>query len=246
MFRLGGAAGQTVDYALKMARMPEERMMNKVMAAGGMDSALLARIVAVLAPFYRAAATGPEIDKFGTPAAVGANFRENFEQTEQFVGGPALGQKQFATIAAYADKFLGQTALFQQRLAEGRIRDGHGDLHSANICLADQVYIFDCIEFNRRLRYCDVASDIAFLAMDLDYHGLAALADGFVASFVGESGDPGLYGVLNFYKCYRAYVRGKIGLLTGQAPEIDEAARAAGLAQAARYFQLAVAYAEAR
>ena len=91
--------------------------------------------------------------------------------------------------------------IFRQRQAEGRIHDGHGDLHSANICLTDKVYIFDCIEFNRRLRYGDVASDVAFLAMDLDYHGLPELAARFVNGFMAKSGDTTLDQVLNFYKC---------------------------------------------
>lgn len=245
-FYLGGASGQTVEYAVQMVRMPEERMMNKVIAAGQFRPAVLAQIVEVLVPFFREAATSVEISRAGRPVVIGKNFRENLRQIEGFAGGAVLGREQFTAIVAYAEKFLTREDLFLQRMEGGRIRDGHGDLHSANICLADQVYIFDCIEFNPSLRYCDVASDVAFLAMDLDFHGLAQIANGFIDLFIARSGDSDLVNVLNFYKCYRACVRGKIGLLTGHAPEIDGATRATALEGASRYFKLAEQYGQSQ
>ena len=243
-YYVGGETGKTVEYAVKMTRMPEERMMNNIMSSGKLIPEMLDRIVDILVPFYQESAGGAEINKSGSPAAVGRNFRENFQQTESFVGGPALSKEQFAIISSYAEEFLSREDLFRQRQVAGRIRDGHGDLHSANICLTDETYIFDCIEFSPRLRYCDVASDVAFLAMDLDFHDLTDMAGRFIDSFVGKSGDSSLPDVLNFYKCYRAYVRGKIGLLTAHATEIDEATRSVGLEQAGCYFKLAVGYAE--
>ena len=143
-------------------------------------------MVAVLADFYRRAEGGGEITQFGTAEAVAVNVLENFEQTQSFIGQGALGQKQFDSIRSYAQKFLGNEALFQQRIDGGYIRDCHGDLYSANICLADKVYIYDCIEFNQRFRYCDVASDVAFLAMDLEYYGLDSLAGRFIEQFVAN------------------------------------------------------------
>ena len=243
-FCLGGSFGETVEYAVKMVRMPEERMMNNIISSGNLLPEMLVRVVDILVPFYQETVGGPEVSKLGSPDSVGRNFRENFQQTEKFIGGPALSREQFATICSYAENFLTREDIFRQRQAEGRIHDGHGDLHSANICLTDKVYIFDCIEFNHRLRYCDLACDVAFLAMDLDYHGLEQMSGRFIDDFSERVGDPGLHTMLNFYKCYRAYVRGKIGLFTGHAPEVDEATRDAGLEQAGRYFELAVRYAK--
>jgi len=133
--------------------------------------------------------------------------------------------------------------LFQQRIDDSRVRDCHGDLYSANICLADKVYIYDCIEFNQRFRYCDVASDVAFLAMDLDFYGLEELSRRFIDSFAQQTKDAGLAAMLNFYKCYRAYVRGKIGLFTAGDPAVEPAVKAASLDSAAKYFRLAEHYA---
>ncbi len=235
--------GQVVEYGIKMRRMPQEKMMGEVIRRGELTAGMIDDIIETLIPFYRQAAGGPEIEQYGTAEAVARNVLENFAQTEEFVGGPGLSVPQFAAISEYARGFLDQPEIFQQRIDAGRVRDCHGDLYSANICLADQVYIYDCIEFNRRFRYCDVASDVGFLAMDLDFHGLGGLSEYFVSRFSRESGDPGLVQVLNFYKCYRAYVRGKIGLFTAAAPEVDAVTRQTSEEQAARYFSLARQYA---
>jgi hypothetical protein len=235
--------GAAVEYGVKMVRMPEERMMVNLIRSGELGSEHVDALVTVLADFYQRADGGAEISRFGTADAVGVNVLENFDQTRGFIGQGALSQEQFDHISAYARSFLEKEALFQQRIDGGHIRDCHGDLYSANICLAEKVYIYDCIEFNQRFRYCDVASDVAFLAMDLDFYGLDPLAAQFIDTFVQTTVDPGLVEMLNFYKCYRAYVRGKIGLFTAADPAVDPPVRTTSLENAARYFHLAQRYA---
>jgi aminoglycoside phosphotransferase family enzyme len=238
-----GGEGEAVEYGVKMVRMPEERMMINVIRAGQLGRSHIDEVVDVLVPFYEQAEQNREIDRFGTAEAVAVNVLENFEQTREFVGQGALSASQFEVISSYAREVLADSGLFAERIAAGRIRDCHGDLYSANICLADKVYIYDCIEFNERFRYCDVASDIGFLAMDLDYHGLEDLSVYLIDQFVRRSGDQGLPGLLDFYKCYRAYVRGKIGLFTAGDLAVDETIRQQSLSAAADYFALAKKYA---
>jgi len=232
-----------VEYGIKMKRMPEDRMMANVIKSGGLVPEMIDAICDVLVPFYDKADGSENIREFGRPGAVGINIFENFAQTEAFIGSPSLSKEQFDRIRDFSTRFLEQDELFAARIEAGRIRDCHGDLYSANICLADQVYIFDCIEFNERFRYCDVASDIAFLAMDLDYHGLADLSQYFVQGFIQKSGDIRLEKMLNFYKCYRAYVRGKINLFTANAQEVDGETKLQCLEMTKKYFQLAERYA---
>jgi hypothetical protein len=235
--------GEVVEYAVKMKKMPLGGMMPDVIKAGGVDRLTIDRIVDMLVPFYEKADCGPDIRKFGTAEAVAVNVLENFEQTAGFIDQGALSKSQFEAIKAYAGAFLEQKKLFLDR-SQSRVKDCHGDLYSANICLAaDKVYIFDCIEFNERFRFCDVASDVAFLAMDLDYQGLFELSDYFIKRFMEKSNDTGLMKMLNFYKCYRAYVRGKIGLFTAHAPEVDTKTAQAALDAAKKYFILAEKYA---
>ncbi len=235
--------GETVEYGVRMVRMPEERMMSRVIERGELTRDHIFSLVDVLAPFYERAERNAEIDRYGTAESVAVNVLENFDQTRDFIGGGVLSQEQFDRISSYARSFLAREELFAARIEQGRIRDCHGDLYSANICLADKVYIYDCIEFNRRFRYCDVASDVAFLAMDLDFHELHDLSTLFIEQFCSQSGDDSLPRMLNFYTCYRAYVRGKIGLFTASDPAVDEAVKMKNLEMARRYFVLADHYA---
>ncbi len=124
------------------------------------------------------------------------------------------------------------------------IKDCHGDLHMKNICLANGVYIFDCIEFNHRFRYSDVAADIAFLAMDLDFWGYRTLSRFFCETFAQRTADGSILLLLPFYKAYRALVRGKVNALASQGPEWAETARQEAEALARRYFELAWQYSQ--
>lgn len=246
-FKLGGA-GEPAEFLVKMSRMPDVGMMAGLIERGELREKQLDLIIDRLFPFYQKAAGGPEITALGSAEAVAVNVRENFEQTKAFVGCSALSPAQFDLISGWSRNFLQREDLFRRRQQEGWIREGHGDLYSANICFApdgSQVFIFDCIEFNQRFRCCDVASDVAFLAMDLDFHGLEQLSRYFVEQFTSLAADPGLTALLPFYCCYRAYVRGKIGLFTAHAPEVDAATKEKSLDQAGRYFALAQRYADA-
>lgn len=241
--RLGGP-GHPLEYALKMVRLPQERMMDEVADRGELRREHLDRIIERLVPFYAQAATGTRINKYGEPAIISFNHEENFSSTENLVG-DLLSRELFEHIRGFARSFLAQNrALFLKRLHEGRIRDCHGDLHMKNICLADRVYIYDCIEFNARFRYGDVAADIDFLAMDLDFHGFRELSRYLVDRLARASKDPELLVMLDFYKCYRAYVRGKIAAFTAREPELTPEARAQARETARAYFALSGAYAE--
>ncbi len=242
-FELNGL-GQPIEYGVKMVRMPENRMMNKLIESSQLEHGDIKRIVNTLLPFYERVEKDPTIQKYGSTQTVSVNISENFQQTKKFVGGDLLSRIQFNTIQNYCNNILADEKLFEKRMLAGKIHDCHGDLHSGNICLAERVYIFDCIEFNERLRYSDVAADVAFLAMDLDYHGLSKMSAYFIESFIDHSSDTGMYEVLNFYKCYRAFVRGKISLLTAHDIEVDEETRRKCSDDAKRYFSLAMEYSE--
>ncbi len=232
-----------IEYGVKMARMDERRMMGRVIAAGALKKSHLDAIVDTLVPFYEAAAVNEQIRSYGRPEAVAVNVLENFEQTASYVGGAALSAEQFDRIRTYAETVLKQESRFLARIEQERIRDCHGDLYSANICLDDTVHIFDCIEFNDRFRYSDVAADIGFLAMDLDYHGLEEMAGYVVSRYVDKSGDTGLLDLIDFYKCYRAYVRAKINMFTAADEGVGKETAARCITEAGRYFELAARYA---
>jgi hypothetical protein len=135
--------------------------------------------------------------------------------------------------------FKKNTQLFEKRQQQGFIRECHGDLHSANIILADRIYIFDCIEFNPHFRNIDVASEVAFMAMDLDAFGKEELSAAFVNKYVELSCDRELLQLLDYYKCYRANVRAKVAAIEYSQKPSDDAKK-----RIEKYCKLMQRYAE--
>ena len=236
--------GEPEEYAVEMKRMPDNGLMKSKLLKGEVDFAVMDRMAALLKDFYQAAETGPRVNHAGDIESIKHNTDEDFWQTTPFIGQALSGQR-FDHIRAYTDDFLEAGAdLFHRRIEGGFIRDCHGDLHMGNICLdGDRIWIFDCIEFNEKYRFSDVASDLAFLSMDLDFHGRRDLGRRLIDTYVSLTGDRELLEILNFYKCYRAYVRGKIGCFTFDQHGADEKRKKDALHQARRYFDLAYTYA---
>ncbi|MFC1937615.1 phosphotransferase [Chloroflexota bacterium] len=237
-----GGQGKVLEYAVKMLHLPQNAMMNVLLAGNKVSADMIRGVARKLAEFHRTAETSATISAFGEPDAIRTNTDENFVQTEKYID-QTIPRDIYQRIKTYTDGFMEQnTALFRRRVESGRIRDCHGDLHAAHICFTNGVCIYDCIEFNDRFRYCDIASEIAFLAMDLDRYGQADLSRTFIEAYVASSGDKELLEVLDFYKCYRAYVRGKVeGFKLGD-PYIPEEEKAKALATARGYYELAESY----
>jgi len=237
------ANGGVVDYAVRMRKIPQERMLKNIIGAADFDPRILDAIAEKLAEFHRRAETGGRIDEIGGPATIRHNHEENFAQTEKYVG-VTIAAGRFEFIKNFIFRFMEENReLLAGRVAAHRIRDGHGDLHLEHIVVAADIIIFDCIEFNERFRYGDVAAEVAFLAMDLDYNGYPEYADRFVQAYAAAAADGELRRLLNFYKCYYAYVRGKVIGFRSDDPAIDAAGREEARKLAARYFDLAYTYA---
>ena len=242
--RLGKDGGEVVEYAVKMKRIPDEFLMKSVFSRGELTREHLERIAGALAAFHGSAATSPEIREFGRPEAFKVNTDENFEQTERFIGA-TISQEDFCALRDWTSGFyVRRKGLFEARMRSGRIRDCHGDLHMEHICLTEDLHIFDCIEFNDRFRYSDTLSDIAFLVMDLEYHGGEEYSKMLWEIYQEWAGERDVEALLTFYKVYRAYVRGKVTSfqLDDESFSPTEKERAAQWAR--RYFELARKYIE--
>jgi uncharacterized protein len=238
-----GGDGRPVEPMVQMRRLPADGMLPRLLRRGSADADLAGRIGHHLARFHATAATGPGVDRYGSPSTVCANWDEAFRQTDALPES-ILPEGMRDAIAAYVASFLDeQAALFEQRVATSRIRDGHGDLHAASICVEGAtLHLFDCIEFKTQFRCADVAAEVAFLAMDLDHYDRPDLAAAFVDAYIGDSGDGELRLLLDFYRCYRAYVRGEVAGLRLAGSDLPERERDALADEARSYFDLARSY----
>ncbi len=238
-------AGETVvDYAVVMTRLPDDATLEARVRANTATPALLAAVAGRIAAFHASVPTDSHITSFGDLAVLRGNWEENFAQTRPYVG-RALDAAAYDQMAESVRRFLRERQrLFVERQRAGRIRDCHGDLRLQHVyVLGQQIAVIDCIEFNERFRYGDVAGEVAFLMMELDAAGRPDLARAFVDAYIRASGDDGLRELLPFYACYRAYVRGKVTAFLLDAPEAPAAQREAARQQAQALFRLAAHYA---
>jgi uncharacterized protein len=241
-YAIGGRGG-IVEYAVKMKVLPGDRMLDVLLKENSVTDDMMPRVAVKMADFHSKAATNSQVNIFGNIDTITHNNEENLSQMGKYIG-RTLSRQEHQQIADFTRKFIKENApLLEKRIKENRIRDCHGDLHAAHICFENGLIIYDCIEFNDRFRYCDVASEVAFLAMDLDHNGRADLARSFVKSYIESSKDADLKKLLRFYKCYRACVRGKVSCFKLDDPYITEQQRLEAQYNAESYFDLACSYA---
>lgn len=236
---------EVVEVAVKMHLLDPSYFLDAWLDRGGLTEDHLDRVVRRLLPFYINHPASPDVAEWGRPHRLRISIDENFEQTQEAVG-RFVAPAAFEALRYFMDLFIDSRArLLHRRRSEGRIVDGHGDLRLEHIhCTPERVCIYDCIEFNERLRSVDVASDIAFLAMDLDMHERPDLARYVVDALATALDDPDMRLLIDFYKSYRAHVRAKVESFQ-DASSLPPAERQTRSRRARRYFQLALRYAVA-
>jgi aminoglycoside phosphotransferase family enzyme/predicted kinase len=242
--RFSGRTGKIVDYCVWMKRLPEDRMLDRMVANNTVTETAIGRVAARLCEFHAKAPRGPEIAKWGSLDEIRHNWEENFIQTEPFIS-RTIGGSAYEAIRSWVNEEIETRAdLFEWRAREGRIVDGHGDVRCESVCVKDDaICIYDCIEFNDRFRCGDVASEAAFLAMDLDARGRPDLGYFFAEAYQRRTGDEEFFTLLPFYRCYRAYVRGKVLSFRLNEAEFSEEERRVAAARAGNFFDLALRYA---
>ena len=236
--------GEAVEYAVKMRRLPQERMMDVLMARDAVSPDMVREVARKVADFHE---TSPVSDHGGTywNLQVVSDTIENVMARDGLHIGELIPRDGYERVMRFMRGFLKDRAgLFEERVTGGRIRDCHADLHCEHICFCEDLCIFDCVEFSDRLRFIDIMADVGFLAMDLDRFGRQDLSSVFVDTYVERSGDQGVYPLLNFYKCYRAGTRYMVDCQQYDDPSISPEQRDKVAALARRYAELMISYVE--
>ncbi|MDD2917770.1 bifunctional aminoglycoside phosphotransferase/ATP-binding protein [Rhodoferax sp.] len=207
-------SGAPIEYAVKMHRFEESSRLDHVCARGELQAAHLSALADAVVAFHQAAAVAPNGSYFGSGQHILQPALDNFTDLLRFLPEAGL-QNRLVALRHWTQAQFDQLApLMQARQQAGRVRECHGDLHLANMVLIDgRVQLFDCIEFNEDLRWIDVASEIAFVYIDLLEHQQPGLADWLLDEVLSRSGDYEAARVLRFYAVYRAMVRAKVAAL---------------------------------
>jgi predicted kinase len=224
-----------------MVRLPDDRRTDGLLREGRLSRNDVTTFASTLAVFHARARCDDQTAKYGAVEVISANVEENFAETDESLE-QFLTPTQAQALRRWQRNFLWDHGpLFRRRAAQGRVRDGHGDLRLEHVYLfqGEAPVVVDCIEFNDRLRFGDVASDIAFYATELVEQGRADLAEAFLARYARDADDYDLYSLVDFYGSYRAFVRGKVLTLVWRDPTISNSLREKAAEEARKYFLLA-------
>jgi hypothetical protein len=213
--RMAGA-GEPIEWAVEMVRLPDEATLGRRLAHGDVTRAQIENIASRVAAFHRGAEHGPHISRYGRFDVVAGNARENFAQTAGHVS-HTVRRGVYARCRDLTERELNQRrALIESRSERHVACETHGDLHLSHIYLfpdrppPDDLVIIDCIEFADRFRFADPVADVAFLFMDLVFHGRRDLGIAFVDAYFTTAEDAEGRALLPLYVAYRAIVRAKV------------------------------------
>lgn len=218
--------GEVVDRMIVMRRLPDHRRLTELIGTAELEPCVVA-IARRVAVFH--ASQPPVLDDLGPASAdsVLRNWRDNFELMSRFVG-TVFDADQFSEVVRLVERFVaGRSRMFEERIAAGMVRDGHGDLTAQDIfCLDDGPRIIDCLAFREDLRIADVLADVAFLAMDLDRMAGPEAATRFVRAYEEFSNERHPAALAHHYVAYRAHVRAKVACLRHEQGDPAAAAEA--------------------
>ncbi|MFC5994987.1 AAA family ATPase [Pseudonocardia hispaniensis] len=233
--RPDGEPAEVAEHLLVMRRMPADRRLATLLATGEDISGPLRDLARLVARFHAGAERGPAVNAQGTREALRNRWQDNVVETRAILGAP-LDDAAIEHIERLAMRFVdGRGPLFDRRIADDRIVDGHGDLIADDVFLLDDgPRVLDCLEFDDRLRYLDALDDVAFLAMDLERLGAPHRAAEFLDAYVAFSGDPAPSALRHHYTAYRAFVRAKVACLRHAQGDAAAAAAAVEYAEVAR------------
>ncbi len=235
--------GKVIEYAVKMIQFPDADRLDRVADRGDLGAPQMMALARTIADFHAAVAVADRDTPFADSEHLRSEVMGNFESlSAQSL--PENTPPLLADIRGWSARSLvDRGAQFRARKRAGMVRECHGDMHLANMALLDkQISIFDALEFNENFRWVDVQSELAFLAMDLDYRGLPGLGWLLLSAYLENTGDYVGLRLLRHYKVYRAMVRAKVAALRMSQCAEGTPERQQAVAELASHVELARTY----
>jgi uncharacterized protein len=232
----------TVDWLVKMRRLPRDRMLDHILRAGDQPARDDVEAVSrLLTDFYGRLPAEPM-----SPDTYVDRLREE-------IAGDVVGLTERADHlpgdliraigAALTDTLRMHETRFRARVLDGRIIEGHGDLRPEHICLTRPPTIIDCLEFCRDFRLLDPIDELAFLAMECERLGSPGIGARLLDDYqrrLGDYVDPAL---IEFHMARRALLRAKLAIWHLRDGDGDAAGVERWTQQARQYLALAARHA---
>jgi len=232
-----GGTGEPIDWVVKMRRLPADRMLDELIRSNRLNETDIRRLIEFLGNYYTA--VEPLVVR---PQDFHRAFVDNVVADQAaLLAAEGVDLDQVRRIHAFQLRLLKcRSELFQARVLDGRIIDGHGDLRPEHVCLLDPPAVFDCIEFDADLRRVDVFDELCFLAMECDALDAAPLGEQILTHYLERANDRPPPELKAFLKSYRACVRAKVAILRSTQLSGDDRTAQSDLGR--RYLDLADRY----
>ena len=224
VFDIVGPDGSPSDHLVMMRRMPDARRLSHLVRSGAVPDGAVRDLAHVIASFHTRAETSHAVDEAGRANQVAHRWDEGFAEIAPLLRDPTVRAIEHEIEARVRRYLAGRRTLFDERITQGRIRDGHGDLLADDVFLLDDgPRVLDCLEFDDELRYGDILADVAFLAMDLEHLGAPGLARELLACHRELTDDTYPETLAHHYLALRAHIRAKVSALRSQQGDPDAA-----------------------
>jgi aminoglycoside phosphotransferase family enzyme len=238
-----GGDGVPVEWLVKMRRLPSQLMLDDAIRHGNVNRQDVRRLSLALADFYRRA----------EPVALDAALYRQRLERDIHANREGLTPPEYSMPAALVQSITAsqlallarEASLFDARVTQRRIVEGHGDLRPEHVCLGPEPLFIDCLEFSRDWRVLDPADELAYLALECEYAGAPWIGEVVFETYREATGDDPPAALVRFYKAYRATVRAKLSAWHLK-DNPDPADQGKWIARAQRYLELADRYAAGR
>jgi uncharacterized protein len=231
------------EFAVVMHRLPSERMLSRMAATQKVSLADIEQLAARLVAFHSDCSIAKS-KTWGSAPALSRLVAETVAEADALVADTIMRNRLGATARYLRGYVITHQRLLDDRARRGRVRDGHGDLRADSACLMpENCVIIGRIGYSERLRYCDVASDLASVMLDLEAAGYNDLSGSLAHAYVAASQDVQLADLIPFYKCYHALRRGTIEMLTSLQTEMPRERRMLARNYASDWVQMAERFA---
>ncbi|MEK6901870.1 MAG: hypothetical protein AABX37_05995, partial [Nanoarchaeota archaeon] len=242
---IDGTQGDIIEYAIKMKQFSQNMILSRLLLRNKVPEHIIRELTQKIMEFHRHAPCSPEITRWGNWESISQNWHDLFTTTLKYKP-HLLSEKNYTLIKNKIDTFLTENKdLFEQRMADGKIKHCHGDLHPGNITLqGENILIFDGIVFNEQFSSCDVLSDLSFLLMDLEFYNKPQFSLLVEREYFQHNPQDNIPDLLLFYKCHKAFVRGMVNGIMTEDNNIPASKQTLAKRRSRRYFKLARIYAE--
>jgi aminoglycoside phosphotransferase family enzyme len=229
--------GTPVDWVVKMRRLPRQRTLRHLLLSGRLGRPDLRVVAERLARDYSRQPplmVQPDTYRRQLTQRIRANLDDLLASL------PALASTITEVHLSQLRHLASQAGVFDHRVCDGRVIDGHGDLRPEHVFVLPSPVVIDGLASSCQLRQVDIADDLSLLAMECELLGCGDVGRALLQRYVKLTGDRPAASLMAFYKSYRACLRARVLVLLaarGKPP-----ARAHSLESAEAYLAQATEY----